>query len=69
MFSLTMMEDFTEGGDISIPFRLPFEWMFNEHRRIGYVLSSRASTLNNQGAWADESSGSTPTNNTGPTWE
>ena len=35
---VTMMEDFTEGGDISIPFRLPFEMDVPQHRRAGYVL-------------------------------
>ena len=63
---LTMMEDFTEGGDISIPFRLPFEWTFPNIAALD-MFFGRASTLNNQGAWADEASGSTPTNNTGPT--
>ena len=63
---LTMVEDFTEGGDISIPFRLPFEWVFNNLAALT-MLFDRASELNNQGAWAADSGGSTPTNNTGPT--
>ena len=63
---ITMVEDFTEGGDISIPFRLPFEWVFVNLAALT-MLFDRASELNNQGAWAADTGGSTPTNNTGPT--
>ena len=63
---ITIVEDFTEGGDISVPFRLPFEWVFVNLAALT-MLFDRASELNNQGAWAGDTGGSTPTNNTGPT--
>ena len=63
---ITMVEDFTEGGDISVPFRLPFEWVFVNLAALT-MLFDRASELNNQGAWAADTGGSTPTSNTGPT--
>ena len=65
MAHITMVEDFTEGGDISIPFRLPFEWVFGNLAALT-MLFDRASELNNQGAWAADTGGSTPTSNTGP---
>ena len=63
---ITMMEDFTEGGDISVPFRAPFEWVFNSLAALG-MFFERASGLSNQGAWEEDGGGSTPTSNTGPT--
>ena len=63
---VTIMEDFTEGGDISIPFRDPFEWVLNSIAALD-MFFDRASALNNQGAWEDDDTGSTPTNQTGPT--
>ena len=63
---ITIVEDFTEGGDISIPFRLPFEWVFVNLAAMT-MLFDRSLELNNQGAWAGDTGGSTPTNNTGPT--
>ena len=63
---ITFMEDFTEGGDISIPFRDPFEWVLNSIPALD-MFFDRASALNNQGAWEDDTGGSTPTNQTGPT--
>ena len=63
---IVMLEDFTEGGDISIPFRDPFEWVLNSIAALD-MFFDRASALTNQGAWEDDSGGSTPTSNTGPT--
>ena len=63
---ITFMEDFTEGGDISIPFRDPFEWVLNSIAALD-MFFDRASALNNQGSWEDDTGGSTPTNQTGPT--
>ena len=64
--AITMMEDFTEGGDISIPFRLPFEWTFPNIAALD-MFFARASEIANKGSWADEPSGSTETPSTGPT--
>ena len=63
---ITMMEDFTEGGDISVPFRAPFEWVFNSLAALD-MFFERASVLSNRGAWQDEPSGSTPNSSAGPT--
>ena len=63
---IAMMEDFTEGGDISVPFRPPFEWVFNSIAALD-MFFDRASSLSNRGAWrADPNGGSTPSGGTGP---
>lgn len=67
MAIIEMMEDFTEGGDISVPFRQPFEWVFNSLAALD-MFFDRASALTSRGGWQqDTNGGSTPSSRTGPT--
>ena len=63
---IAMMEDFTEGGDISLPFRPPFEWVFNSIAALE-MFFERSSQISNRGSWTEDTDGgSTPTDDTGP---
>ena len=54
--TITIMEDFAEGGDISLPLRDSFDWVFVNLAAFD-MFFDRASALSNQGGWQQDVNG------------